>query len=62
MGHDLEVGHFFLKIDHQKLKYLLGQRVTSIAQQKWIFKLMGLDYTIQYKKRKENTVADALSR
>lgn len=32
------------------------------AQQKWIAKLMGFNFTIEYKKRKENVVVDALSR
>ena len=32
-----------------------------MLQQKWLIKLMGLNYEISYKKEAENTVADALS-
>ena len=31
-------------------------------QHKWLTKLLGLDYEIQYKKRADNEVADVLSR
>ncbi|PWA47683.1 hypothetical protein CTI12_AA343190 [Artemisia annua] len=51
--------HFKIKTDHFSLKYLL---MTTPAQVKWLPKLMGFDYEIQYKKGVENVTADALSR
>ena len=60
--HYLEGHHFIIRTDHQSLKYLLDQRVTTTLQQKWLTKLLGLSYEIQYKKGRENVVADALSR
>lgn len=53
--------HFIIKTDQQSLKFLL-ERVTSTLQQKWVTKLLGLDYEIQYKQRAANMVFDALSR
>lgn len=58
----LQGNHLIIKTDHQSLKYLLEQRLSTLLQQKWLAKLMGLDYTIEYKKGKKNIVADALSR
>ena len=54
--------HFTIKTDHWSLKYLTEQKISNLLQQKWISKLLGYDYTIVYKKGKDNTVADALSR
>lgn len=34
----------------------------TVAQQKWITKLIGYDFIMEYKNGKENKVADALSR
>jgi hypothetical protein len=48
--------------DHISLKYLLEQRLTHTLQHKGLCKLLGLDYTIQYKRGVDNKVADALSR
>ncbi|WOG86400.1 hypothetical protein DCAR_0205603 [Daucus carota subsp. sativus] len=45
----LQGNHFIIKTDHQSLKYLLEQRLSTILQQKWL-------------KGKDNVVADALSR
>ena len=42
--------HFKIKTDHFSLKYLLDQRMSTPAQLKWLPKLMGFDYEIQYKK------------
>lgn len=57
--HYLLGNKIYIKTDHQRLKYLLYQRVTTTDQLKWITKLMGLDYEIAYKKGKENMVAVA---
>jgi len=57
MGH-----HFIIRTDQKALKFLLEQRVMDEEQQKWVSKLLGYQFEIRYKPRKENTVADALSR
>ncbi|KAL0394552.1 UNVERIFIED_CONTAM: Transposon Ty3-G Gag-Pol polyprotein [Sesamum latifolium] len=54
--------HFTINTDHQSLKNLMEQRISTPSQQRWIAKLLGYDYTLTYKKGQENTVADALSR
>ncbi|XP_026383400.1 uncharacterized protein LOC113278890 [Papaver somniferum] len=53
---------FIIHTDHQILKYLMDQKLSTSLQQKWLVKLMGLDYVIKYKKGSENQAADALSR
>ncbi|GKC83027.1 putative mitochondrial protein [Tanacetum coccineum] len=54
--------HFMIKTDHYSLKYLLDQRITTLAQMKWLSKLMRFDYEVVYKKGKDNVVVNALSR
>jgi hypothetical protein len=53
--------HFVVRSDQHSLKYLWSQKISTTAQQRWLYKLMGFDFSIEYKKGKENTVADALS-
>jgi RNase H-like domain found in reverse transcriptase/Reverse transcriptase (RNA-dependent DNA polymerase)/Integrase zinc binding domain len=60
--HYLQIQPFVIKIDHQSLKYLLEQKLTHPLQYKILTKLLGLEYTIEYRKRVTNRVADALSR
>jgi hypothetical protein len=37
---------FQIKIDHQSLKYILEQRMSSPELQKWVTKLFGYNYEI----------------
>nr|CAD1837746.1 unnamed protein product [Ananas comosus var. bracteatus] len=60
--HYLSIRTFIIKTNHESLKHLLEQRISTPMQQKGMMKLMGLNYTIQYKKGKENAAADAISR
>jgi hypothetical protein len=53
---------FVVRMDHRSLKYLWDQTIVTEAQQMWLVKLVGYDFIIEYKKRSENSVADALSR
>lgn len=54
--------HFVIKTDQQSIKYFLNQKISTVAQQKWLSRLLGFDYSIVYNKGKDNVVADPLSR
>jgi hypothetical protein len=57
------LGHSFTIVtDHQTLKHLLNQRISTPSQHKWLAKLMGYDYKIEYRAGQLNTVPDLLSR
>ncbi|KAL3530061.1 hypothetical protein ACH5RR_009383 [Cinchona calisaya] len=45
-SHYLEAHPCIIKTDHQSLKYLLEQNITTPMQQKWLTKLLGLNYEI----------------
>jgi hypothetical protein len=53
---------FIVHTDHYSLKFLLDQRLSTIPQHRWVSKLMGFDFSVEYKPGKMNIVADALSR
>jgi hypothetical protein len=53
---------FIVRTDHKSLKYLLEQQITTPAQTRWLPKLLGYDYKIEYKRGPENQGADSLSR
>lgn len=48
--HYLSLDHFVIRTNQQALKYFLTQRVTTLLQQKWLTKLLGLNYEIQFKR------------
>jgi hypothetical protein len=53
---------FVVKTDHYSLKYLLDQRLATIPQNHWVGKLLGFDFSVEYRSGATNTVVDALSR
>jgi hypothetical protein len=52
---------FQIKTDHQSLKYIMEQCISSPEKQKWVTNLFGYYYEIIYNKGKDNVVLDALS-
>jgi hypothetical protein len=53
---------FVVRTNHYSLKFLLDQRLSTILQHQWASKLLGFEFTIEYKSGSTNVVADALSR
>lgn len=57
------LGHYFIiRTDQKALKNLLEQRIIDEDQQKWVSELMGFKCEVHNKPRKDNRVADSLSR
>lgn len=48
-------------MDQKSLKHLLEQCITKPTQARWLPKLLGYDYHMEYKRGSENQAADALS-
>uniref|UniRef100_A0A8R7V9Y7 Integrase catalytic domain-containing protein n=1 Tax=Triticum urartu TaxID=4572 RepID=A0A8R7V9Y7_TRIUA len=51
-----------IRTDRESLKYIQEQKLTEGIQHKLLLKLLGYNFTVEYKKGKENKAADALSR
>jgi hypothetical protein len=58
----LQIGPFTILTDHKSLSNLYDQPLTSDLQRKAMSKLVGLQFTIKYKKGTDNCAADSLSR
>ena len=57
------LGHTFVILtDHKSLRELMTQPVQTPEQHVYLAKLLGYNYSIQYKAGRNNVVADALSR
>jgi hypothetical protein len=57
------LGHrFVVRTDHHSLKFLWDQTIATEVQQRWLIKLMGYDFVIEYKRGYDNRAADTLSR
>ena len=54
--------HFIVRTNQSSLKFLLEQRVVNESYQKWVAKLFGYDFEIQFRPELENKAADTLSR
>lgn len=61
-SHYLLERHFTVITDQKALKHLLEQSIHTNFQVPGISKLMGFDFTIEFKKRTDNKAIDALSR
>ena len=54
--------HFKVHTDNNPLTYFLTSPNMDATKQRWINKLAKYDFSLEYQKGKNNTVADALSR
>lgn len=54
--------HFTIITDHRSLKELVNQVIQTPEQHMYLTRLIGFDYTIQYRFGNRNQAADALSR
>jgi hypothetical protein len=52
---------FIVRTDHYSLKFMLDQCLSMIPQHQWASKLLGFNFSVEYKPSAMNVVADALS-
>ncbi len=58
----LQGSHFAVFTDHSALKWMMNLTDPSGRLARWRLRLLEFDFTIRYRKGKENNVADAVSR
>lgn len=51
---------FVVKTNQQSLKYLMDQKIGTPVQQKWITKLLGYNFDVQYEKWLASTSRNSL--
>lgn len=52
---------FRIVTDHKTIKYFLEQRITTPQQQKWLIKLLGYNYSVDYRPRSQIGALDAFT-
>ena len=52
---------FVIYTDHQGVKWLLGSTDVSGRLARWRIRLCEFDFSLEYRKGKKNTIADAIS-
>ncbi|KAF7820513.1 Ty3/gypsy retrotransposon protein [Senna tora] len=60
--HSLFGDHFIIRTDQNSLHHINDQKIQSPKQEEWLPKLLGYQFSIEYKPGRTNTVAGALSR
>lgn len=60
--HYFAASSVIIRTDQESLKYIQEQKLTEGIQHKLLIRLLGYNFSIEYKKGKTNKVADALSR